>query len=59
MKFRVRLIDPRTKKTVKQKTFKCNGWDEAEDKAHEFWFEYDNDPYAQYPTDMSLIVVKE
>ena len=42
MKFRVRLIDHATKKQIKQKTFWCDSWDEAEIIAHEFWDEIDS-----------------
>ena len=42
MWFRVRLIDHVTRKQIKQKTFWCESWDEAEIIAHEFWDEIDS-----------------
>lgn len=52
MWFRVRLIDHVTRKQIKQKTFKSDSWDKAEEFAHEFWAT--NDESA----DMSLSVLK-
>ena len=58
-KFRMRLIDPWTKKQVKQKTFMAKDWDEAEEKAHKMWYEHDDIEAHGYTTDMSLSIIKE